>query len=176
MLRNALVMLSGFAFLLPAATGEEKTPGVDLSDYPTIEGEVVQVLGHLNSYIPPEVGDRLTLDLSQLGQLAQLKFELGKPEPGISHRYIPLDTDSHGVKPLTVESIKRHTNGAFQSMRLISASDLESSHAVKVHIGPYGSENRVRIWIMVESDVLNGIVLVEGKVKGTFPQAEQSRE
>lgn len=178
MSRLSVLLFSVVTFLILAnrSAAEEHPPaGTDLTGFPRLEGTVVQVLGHLNSYIPPTVGDRFSLDLSTATSLTDLSFEKAKPGEG-NNPYIPLGFTRDGVNPLAVESIKRFTNGAFHQMQLISRSSTEGSPGVKVDIQPLpgvGGPDYVRVWITVESDVVHGVVLIDARVQGKFPNQKQ---
>lgn len=160
---------------------KDKPPEVDLSTLPKINGKVVQVLGNLNSYVPPRVGAEVHWDLKSLSKLTLLPFDPG-PEDAERNYYIPLGTGRDGTSPLVVESIKTYGNGAFQNMRLVSRSQIPGSPSVKVDVIPLpgrGDPNFVQIWVVVEADVLCGVVLIEGKSDGPFhksPPVENPNE
>jgi hypothetical protein len=150
---------------------KDKPPEVDLSMLPKIDGKVVQVLGSLNSFVPPRVGAEVHWDLKSLSQLTMLSFDPG-PEDAERKYYIPLGTGRDGTSPLVVESIKTYGNGAFQNMRLVSRSQIPGSPSVKVDVIPLpgrGDPNFVQIWVLVEAEVLHGVLLIEGKADGPFP-------
>ncbi len=140
-------------------------------------------MGRFNGYSDPRVGAEFHLDLSQESRLKKLTF---KPLPGdldLSEQfYIPLTSSnkiaSDGTSvgnPLVVESLTTYSDDkkSFQRMRLISQSNGPNPRSVKVDVVPKGRRgegpNFVQIWITVESDVVEGVALIEGHVDGPFP-------
>ena len=169
----SILWLVGFGGLaLPADEPRARVEAVvegDLSTFPKIEGKVVQVLGNLNSFVPPRVGAEVHWDLKSITQLTQLPFGPG-PENQERDYYIPLGANREGVNPLRVETITTFTTGAFRTMRLVSLSETQRSPGVTVDIIAGGKVNFVKIWVVVESEVTLGVVLIEGKADGPFPE------
>jgi hypothetical protein len=176
------VALSGLLKAEEQGASAPKTP--DLSKFPKIHGKVVQSLGSLNSYLPPAVGAEIEWDLKTIQQWDKLTF---KPlaDDAVNEYYIPLAIDirpddaSSRVVPLTVETLKTYGNGAFDNMRLMSRSSREDSPHVKVDVTSLpgrGDPNFVQIWVMVESDVLHGIVLIEGQSDAPVPNTKVQEE
>jgi len=177
----SVLLLTGSVLYVQDVSAGEKTKSTldDLTGFPVLEGTVVQSLGSLNSYLPPQVGDKFTLNISQAGQLDMLSFEASGQKPmGSSSfplRYIPLPTKQNNRK--LVKTIGGFSNGAFARMRLFYKSGDPNPTNVKVDIIPVpGAGNGpdyVRVWIIVESDVVHGMVLVDAKMKKPFPKVER---
>lgn len=176
-----LVQASGMAFAEEPNPSSPKPLAGDLSKLPKVRGKVVQSLGHLNSYLPPMVGAEFELDFTTLAELDKLTFKPVRADAATDF-YIPLAIDIVSnekgsvsqVVPLSVETLKTFGNGAFDSMRLVSRSANGTSPTVKVDVTNLpgrGDPNFVQIWVMVEDDVINGVVLIEGKVVAPAPNS-----
>lgn len=173
-----LIVLFPLSGLLKAEEQDASVPKPpDLSKFPKIHGKVVQSLGSLNSYLPPVVGAEIEWDLKTIQQWDKLTF---KPlaDAAVNEYYIPLaidirpDDGASRVVPLSVETLKTYSNGAFDKMRLVSRTPRADAIRVKVDVTSLpgrGDPNFVQIWVMVESDVLHGVVLIEGLSDAPVP-------
>jgi hypothetical protein len=130
-------------------------PVPDLSKFPRLQGKVEQVLGHVLSFVPPKAGESFQLELRDVLDLQKLSFNAGKS-------YIPLPA------PVVVQSIHHYSNGAFQSMRLVSKK-ARNSVTIDVEPKPGLGPKRVLVWVIVQSDVVQGVALIDCEYEGAFP-------
>jgi hypothetical protein len=126
----------------------------DLSKFPRLQGKIGQVVGHVGSFVPPGAGESFQLELKDVLKLQQLSFNAGK-----SH--IPLPA------PVVVESIHYYSNGAFRSMRLVSK---EGSSSVTIDVVPKPGlgPKRVLVWVIVQSEVVQRVALMDCEYEGAF--------
>lgn len=137
----------------------DDTPSTpDLSGFPTLKGTLSHLLGHEMGFIRPEPGEPFRLDLANLTEVTTLEFD---PE---RESYIPLPG------PLTVETVRYYPNGAFENMRLVS--DMKEGSRVVIDIVPKPGQgpNRVLVWVVIETDVVQGVALIECEAEGAFPK------
>jgi hypothetical protein len=139
------------------AAMDDKASAVDLSGFPKLTGKLVQLLGHEQGFVRPKPGEPFRLNLADLAHVKQLEFDPKRKS------YIPL------LGPLAVESVRYYTNGAFANMRLVSGGKGRGRVTVDIEplagIGP----NQVRVWVVVEYEVVKGVALIEGEAEGKFP-------
>ncbi len=154
----------------PNAT--ESALELDPSSLPKFKGKVVQSLGSLNSYLPPRAGAEVQWDLKTLPEQDRLTFD-PLPDDDVGEYYVPFPfyekkftANGGGLAiPLKAVSGKTYPNGKFEDMRWISQAERKGSPSVKVDFNcrpGHGHPNFVQIWVMVESDTLHGMVLIEG--------------
>jgi len=127
-----------------------------LSQFPKLQGNVKQIMGNVGSFVPPEAGESLQLELKDVARLTSLTFDLTKKG------YIPLPG------PVVVESMHYYSNGAFQSMRLVSKQG-RNSVTIDVSPKPGLGPKRVLVWVTVQSEVVEGVVLIDCEHEGAFP-------
>lgn len=146
--------------VIRAAAAEEKTksaPDPDFAKFPQLKGKVVHVLGHLGSYVPPKGGETLDLNFKDIRTITQLPFDAARKS------YIPV------IGKLTVQA-HYYSNDAFASMRLLWTT---GRNKVTVDVAPAsgtGNPQRVFVWVIVESDVTNGVALIDCEYDGEFPR------
>ena len=152
--------------LLPPAVpagSDDKTPSPPnaglaspLSQFPKLQGTVKHVMGNVGSFVPPEAGESWQLELKDVTRLTSLTFDPAKKG------YIPLPG------PVVVESMHYYSNGAFQSMRLVSKQGRDSV-TIDVSPRPGLGPKRVLVWVIVQSEVVEGVVLIDCEYEGAFP-------
>jgi hypothetical protein len=128
----------------------------DLSQFPKLQGKVKHVVGQVGSFVPPEAGESLQLELKDVTKLTSLTFDPAKKS------YIPLPG------PVVVESMHYYSNGAFQSMRLVSKKG-HNSVTIDVSPRPGLGPKRVFVWVIVQSEVVEGVALIDCEYVGAFP-------
>ena len=131
-------------------------PAPDLSRFPRLQGKVEQVLGNVGSFVPPKAGQSLHLELKDVTKLTSLAFDAARKS------YIPLPG------PVLVASTDYYSNGTFQSMRLISKKG-RNSVTVDVVPKPGLGPKRVLLWVIVQSEVVDGVALIDCEYEGAFP-------
>jgi hypothetical protein len=148
-----LIMLS----VASNSQAKEGLPAIDLSKFPKLEGRVTQVLGSVNSFVPPQAAEPFRVDLAALTKATALEFDLQRKS------YIPL------AAPVSVESIHYYSNGKFQNLRLMSQG--KTPGRVIIDIVPHSGQgqNKVQVWVVVEYGVTTGVALLECELKGEFP-------
>ncbi len=168
----ALLLCAGISSTVRA---EEMEAKFDLTGFPKIEGRVTAVHGSMNSFLPPVAGERITIDLSAPEKLDRIPFTPPSEIAGEDGmHYISLAAGAEGVEPLRATSIRRFSNGGFNHMRLLSRA-ARGGPRVMLDIVPLpgsGDPSVVQVWIVLESDVTQGVVVIEGKALGEFPKAE----
>jgi hypothetical protein len=146
-----------------AARGDEKPsapgkadPAPDLSTFPRLQGKVEQVLGNVGSFVPPKAGESFQLELKGVNKLTSLTFD-----PAMKSN-IPLPG------PVVVDAMHYYSNGAFQSMRLVSK---EGRNWVTMDVEPKPGlgPKRVLVWVVVQSEVVQGVALMDCEYEGAFP-------
>jgi hypothetical protein len=140
----------------PIAAADDKPPAPDLSKFPKLEGKVTQALGQFNSFGPPKAGEPFRLNLADIVKARQLQFD---PERKSS---IPFPG------PAAVEAVRYYSNGAFQDLRLVARGDW-GRVAIDIVPKPGQGPNRVLVWVVVESGVVEGVALIECEASGPFP-------
>jgi uncharacterized protein (TIGR03067 family) len=150
-----------YTFILEPTTAKTPPPAPAVrppaNRFPELHGKVTEVLGSVGSYVPPEVGSAFQLDLNDVSKLTSLTFgpanRMSVPLPG----------------PVAVESTHYYSKGAFRSMRLVSK---KGNQSVTIDVVPkpgLGDPNRVHVWVVVQSDVVQGVVRIDAASEGTFP-------
>ena len=145
------------------ATPEKADLAPDLSKFPRLQGKVVRLLGHVGSFVPPKETESFQLELKNVTRLTSLSFDAALKS------YIPLPG------PVIVDSINYYSNGAFQSMRLVSK---KGRNSVTFDVVPKGGPGpkRVLVWVIVQSEVVDGVALIDGEFDGTFPDRAGATE
>ncbi len=157
-------VLSFLASLAAITAGADEKPSAskkpdsshDLSSFPKLQGKVTQVLGHEGGYAPPQAGEPFQLDLKDVTKLTKLTFD------PLKKSYFPLPG------PVVVESIHYYSNGGFESMRLIAKKESESV-TIDVVPKPGLRPKRVLVWVIRQSEVIQGVALMECEFEGAFP-------
>lgn len=156
----SLLCISSVFLCLPTARctrGDDKAPAPDLTGFPRLTGKLEQLLGHERGFIRPRPGEPFQLDLANLAKVEQLHFDPKRKS------YIPLPG------PLAVESIRYYSNGAFMNMRLVSPDKLGSRVLMDIVPQPGRGPNRVLVWVVIETNVMSGVALIECEADGEFP-------
>ena len=128
----------------------------DLSNFPKLQGKVSQVLGHEGGYVPPKAGQPFQLDLKDVTKLTSLTFD------PLEKSYFPLPG------PVVVESVHHYSNGHFESMRLVSKKGRESV-TIDVVPKPGLGPKRVLVWLIRQSEIVEGVALMDCEFEGEFP-------
>lgn len=129
---------------------------LDLSSFPKLQGKVTQLLGHEGGYVPPKAGEPFQLDLKEVTRLTSLTFD------PVEKSYFPLPG------PVVVESVHYYSNGGFESMRLVAREGGESV-TIDVVPKPGLGPKRVLVWVVRQSDVVEGVALIDCEFEGAFP-------
>ena len=96
------------------------------------------------------------MDLKDVTKLTSLTFDpLGKS-------YFPLPG------PVVVEAIHYYSNGSFESMRLVAK---KGSNSVTIDVVPKPGlgPKRVLVWVIRQSEVVEGVALMDCEFEGAFP-------
>jgi hypothetical protein len=136
----------------PESAAAEQPP--DLSMFPKLRGKVVQVLGNPGSFVLPQAGQTFELELKDALKLQKLTFGDGS--------WVSLPG------PIVVD-IRKHSNGAFANMRLVSK---EGRNKVTIEFVPKpgsGNPRRVFVWVVGEGDVIRGVALIDCESDTPFP-------
>ena len=142
----------------PKAGRDEKAVPADLSGFPKLTGKLVQLLGQEQGFVKPKPGEPFRLNLAELAAVKQLDFDLKRKS------YIPLRG------PLTVESVRYFSNGAFQNMRLVSRGKGRGRVIMDIEPRPGGGKpNYVQVWVVIEDEVVQGVALIDCEADGKFP-------
>jgi hypothetical protein len=153
----------GVALAAVAACADEKPsapakadPARDLSKFPRLQGKVEQVLGNVGSFLPPKGGESFQLELKDVTKLTSLPFDAARKS------YIPLPG------PVIVGSMNYYSNGAFQSMHLVWR---KGRNLVTIDVAPKPGlgAKRVLVWVIVQSEVVEGVALIDCEYEGAFP-------
>ncbi len=139
----------------PSASIKSNSPP-DFSSFPKLQGKVMQVLGHEGGYVPPKAGEPFQLDLKDVTKLTRLTFD------PLEKSYFPLPG------PVVVESVHHYSNGHFESMRLVSKKGRESV-TIDVVPKPGLGPKRVLVWVIRQSEVVEGVALMDCEFVGAFP-------
>lgn len=166
--------LAAFAIISPSpgVTAEPKkntNPAVqiDLSRFPTLKGKVKSLVGSFNVYTPPEVGDTVSLSVSQLislkkGKSHLLRFQTADPKREIATLFLP-------DRP-TLKSAKFYGNGVFKNLRLESRG-VNGMMRIDVISCVRGNARVAQVWIVLEEEgVTDGAMLLECRIDGEFPK------
>jgi hypothetical protein len=132
----------------------ERAP--DLSSFPGLKGKVTQVLGQLGSFVPPRAGEPFQVELRKVTKLTSLTFDADR------RSNIPLPG------PVVVKSMRYYSNGAFDNLRLV-AKKAGKSVTIDIVPKPGLGPKRVLVWVTVQSDVVEGVALIDCEADGAFP-------
>ena len=138
--------------------GKDDNEDDDLSGFPELTGTLKQLLGHEQGYVRPRPGEPFRLNLAELADVERLEFD---PE---TESYVPLPG------PLAVETVRYFQNGDFANMRLLARA--KGPDRVTIDIVPMpgvGKPNYVQVWVIVETEVVRAVSLIDCEAGGTFP-------